>query len=52
MTEKDTQSKIEDFAKLQIITREAELAAELKFRQKLMNIYAEAATDKEKYSQN
>lgn len=47
-----TQSQIEDFEKLQIITREAELEAEIKFKSKLLNIYNEAAQDKEQYTQN
>jgi len=47
-----TQSQIEDFEKLQIITHEAELAAETQFKSKLLNIYNEAAQDKEKYSLN
>ena len=50
--QKDTQSKIEDFDKLQIINREAELQEELLYRNKLMNIYAEASQDKEIYSKN
>ena len=49
---KDTQSKIEDFAKLQIITREAELEAEVRFKEKLQGIYTEAAQNKENYSSN
>ena len=51
-TPEDTQSKIEDFKKLQILTHEAEKAAEMEFRNKLQNIYAEAAQDKEKFSLN
>lgn len=47
-----TQSQIEDFEKLQIVTRAAELEAETKFKSKLLNIYNEAAQDKEQYTQN
>ena len=47
----DEQSKIEDFQKLQIIKREAELEAETRFRQKLLNLYAEASAHKEKQTQ-
>ena len=40
MPDKQTtdQSQIEDFDKLQIVTREAELEAEVRFKSKLMNI--------------
>jgi len=47
-----TQTQIEDFEKLQIITRAAELEAETKFKDKLLSLYNEAAQDKEKYSTN
>lgn len=49
MTEPNGQ-QLEDFKKLQLITYEAEKVAELAFRQKLLNIYAEARQDKETIS--
>jgi hypothetical protein len=48
----NAQTAIEDFEKLQIATRNAELAAETAFRNKLLNIYTEAAQHKEMISRN
>ena len=50
--DKDQQSKVEDFQKLQILAHEAEKQAEVRFRQKLLNIYAESAQDKERVAKN
>uniref|UniRef100_A0A6M3KIA4 Putative head to tail joining protein n=1 Tax=viral metagenome TaxID=1070528 RepID=A0A6M3KIA4_9ZZZZ len=44
--------KIEDFKKLQVLTHEAELKAELLFREKLLNIYNEAAIYKQQITAN
>lgn len=46
------QTKIEDFAKLQILTKEAILQAEIRFRSKLLNIYNEASQAKQLISVN
>jgi len=45
-------TKIEDFAKLQILTKEAERIAETEFRIKLLNLYTEASQSKAKVSRN
>jgi len=50
--EPNENSTIEEHAKLVLLQRKEELLRELAFKQKLLNIFAEASSYKEQYSQN